>query len=56
MTIGSSRTVTGTKSPDALELIGPRHQLPGAAEDPLLLALEDVGVEVVARRAASRRG
>ena len=44
---------------DALELIGPCHELPGAAEDPLLLALEDVGVEVVARRqrgcAAERR-
>ena len=39
---------------DALELIGPGHELPGAAEDPLLLELEDVGIEVVALR--NRRG
>ena len=56
MTIGSSSTVTGTKSPMRWSSSVRATSCQVRAEDPLLLELEDVGVEVVARRAASRRG
>jgi hypothetical protein len=36
--------------PHSLQLVRARHQLPGRAEDPLLLPLEDRRVEVVAGR------
>ena len=39
----------GDEVPHPLELIGPCHQLPGPPEDALLLRLEDLGVDVVAR-------
>ncbi len=37
----------GNEVADPLELIRARHELPRAAEDALLLALENLGIEVV---------
>ncbi len=50
MTIGSSRIGRRHEVARPRQVVGARHQLPGAAEDALLLSLEDGRVEVEAGR------